>query len=45
MSQEETEDLMFDVFWMDILEYADKIGYPTSYVEEEFLIDGELIKV
>lgn len=34
----------FEDFWLEIVEYADSAGLPVSYVEEEFLIDGELIK-
>lgn len=34
----------FENFWLDIIEYADEIGVPVSYVEDEFVVLGELIK-
>lgn len=34
----------FEDFWLDILDYAEETGLTASYVEEEFIIDGELIK-
>ena len=35
----------FDNVWMDICEYANLIGVSPRYVEEEFYILGELIKL
>ena len=35
----------FEDFWLDVCAYANEIGYPVSYVEDEFIIDGELIEV
>lgn len=35
---------MFDNYWDEICEYAQSINVLPSYIEEEFLIDGELIK-
>jgi len=35
----------FDNFWLDVIEYANTLGLSESYVEEEFIIEGELIKV
>ena len=35
----------FDFYWLGICEYANSIGVSPSYIEDEFLIDGELIKV
>ena len=40
MMHEEFED-----FWLDIVDYAHELGLEPWYIEEEFLIDGELIKV
>jgi len=35
----------FDNYWLEICEYADKMGLPVQYIEEEFLIEGELIQM
>ena len=35
----------FDNFWLDVIEYANELGLPVAYVEEEFVILGELVKV
>ena len=35
----------FDNFWLDVIEYANELGLPVTYVEEEFVILGELVKV
>ena len=35
---------MFDNFWDEICEFAESINVPVEYVEDEFLIDGELIR-
>ena len=40
MMQEEFED-----FWLEIVDYAYELGVEPWYVEEEFCILGELIKV
>ena len=34
----------FDDFWQSVIEYADKVGVTTEYIEDEFILDGELIK-
>ena len=39
------DDSDFWVFWAQVQEYADLHGISTRYVEEEFLIDGELVTV
>lgn len=41
------EDMESDfwAFWADIVAYAHRIGVTTEYVEEEFVIEGELITV
>ena len=33
----------FEEFWAEVEELAKTLGLPVSYVEEEFIIDGELI--
>ena len=35
----------FECFWLDVVDYAQELNLDTSYVEEEFVIEGELIKV
>ena len=35
----------FEDFWKEVEEYAEKTGLATSYLEDEFILDGELIKV
>ena len=35
----------FEDWWKEIEDYAEKAGVSTSYIEEEFLLDGDLIKV
>ena len=35
----------FELFWTDVCHYAKETGLSTQYLEEEFIIDGELIKV
>ena len=37
-------EYLFEAFWQDLEEYAKEMDLPTWYVEEEFVIDGELIK-
>ena len=43
----ESEDLDLDfwLFWEEVKAFADQYRLSTRYVEEEFLIDGELIPV
>ena len=38
-------EYLFEAFWEEIEEFAKEIGVHSSYVEEEFVIDGELLKV
>lgn len=40
MMHEEFED-----FWEDVMSFANEIDTDLRYVEEEFIIDGELVKV
>ena len=42
-SDEELEQEI-ESFYTEIVEYADELKLPVSYVEEEFVILGELIK-
>ena len=35
----------FEAFWTDVCHYAKETGLTTQYIEEEFIIDGELIEV
>ena len=35
----------FEDWWKEIEDYAEKAGVTTNYIEEEFLLDGNLIKV
>ena len=39
------DDSDFWVFWAELQAYADQYNLTTRYVEEEFLIDGELVPV
>ena len=35
----------FDAFWQSVIEYADEVGVTTEYIEDEFILEGELHKV
>ena len=35
----------FESFWEEVEEYAKQMNLHSSYVEEEFVIDGEFIPV
>lgn len=39
------KDDIFEDWWKEVEAYAEKTGLTTSYLEEEFIIEGELIKV
>ena len=39
------DDADFWVFWAELQAFADQYSLTTRYVEEEFLLDGELIPV
>ena len=39
------DDADFWVFWAELQAFADQYCLSTRYVEEEFLIDGELVPV
>ena len=34
----------FEDFWLEVEEFAKEIDTPLSYIEEEFIIEGELVK-
>ena len=34
----------FDKFWEEVLDFANEIGLDSNYVEDEFILDGELHK-
>ena len=34
----------FEDFWKKVLEYSERTGLPTQYLEDEFIINGELIE-
>ncbi len=36
-----TED--FDFYWLSICEYASSLGVSPRYIEEEFILEGELV--
>ena len=38
-------ELTFESFWEEVEEFAKTVGLSTTYVEEEFIIDGEFIAV
>ena len=38
-------EYLFEAFWEEIEEFAKELSLHSSYIEEEFVIDGELIKV
>jgi len=35
----------FEEFWQEVEEFAKKHNITTRYVEEEFILEGELIKL
>ena len=41
---DESLDLFEQEFWSEVEEFAKEMNLPLSYVEEEFIVDGELIK-
>jgi hypothetical protein len=38
-------DLFEVTFWNDLKEFADDVGITPRYAEEEFCLEGDLIKV
>ena len=45
MKSEFAEDENFEEFWQIIEDYAKELGVSTQYIEEEFFVDGELIRI
>jgi hypothetical protein len=39
------KDDIFEDWWEEVEAYAEKTGLTTSYLEEEFILEGELHKV
>jgi hypothetical protein len=37
-------DPFIEQFWTHVVDYAAELGVSVKYVEEEFVIDGELIR-
>ena len=42
--EDENYDAFMEHFWRKVVEYAAELNLPVKYVEEEFVIDGELVK-
>ena len=40
----EQDEQAFEDFLASIQLFADEMGLPVSYIEDEFVIDGELVK-
>ena len=40
-----TVDAFIDWWETEVNRYADELELPVSYIEEEFIIEGELVKV
>ena len=43
--KDSTADAFIEWWETEVNRYADELELPLSYIEEEFIIDGELIKV
>ena len=39
------KDDIFEDWWEDVVRYADKVGLDVCYVDDEFILEGELHKV
>ena len=39
------ENETFECFWEEVVDYAKEIGVTTDYLESEFILEGELIRV
>lgn len=35
----------FECFWEEVLDYAKELGVSPSYIEDEFILEGELHRV
>ena len=40
---EESLDLFEELFWSEVVKLAAELNLPVSYVEEEFVIEGEIV--
>ena len=40
---EESLDLFEELFWSEVKALAAELNLPVSYVEEEFVIEGEIV--
>jgi hypothetical protein len=41
----DTAQDQFENFWLDVVDYSNELNVLPSYIEEEFIINGELIKI
>lgn len=41
----EINEIDFDYYWLTICDYANSVGVSPSYVEDEFILEGEFIMV
>lgn len=41
---EESLDPFIEQFWTHVVDYAAELGVSVKYIEEEFIIDGELVR-
>ena len=37
-----TQQMSFEQFWSDVIDYCNEVNITTQYAEDEFIIDGEL---
>ena len=37
-----TDDEQFATFWSDCIDYANEVNVSLDYLQDEFIIDGEL---
>ena len=40
-----TDELEWECFWLEIQSFSEAVGITTSYCEEEFILDGDLVQV
>jgi hypothetical protein len=39
------DELEWECYWLEIVAYSEEVGISTSYCEDEFILDGNLIQV
>ena len=39
------DELEWECYWLEIVAYSEEVGISTSYCEDEFILDGDLIQV